>query len=178
SPSTRAILDGPTKAGSRPVNASFPARQHASCDPSRRSRPGAGSQLRRGVRHHITAPSGRRGGRQPTRGLGRYPSTVAATPTLRPARPLDADAIAVVWHDAWRDGHIGHVPDALLAHRTLDQFRERVPERLSSTTVAEVDGEVVGFVTVQDDELEQLFVAADARASGVADAVLRRGEAV
>lgn len=103
---------------------------------------------------------------------------MAATPTLRPARPSDAGAIAVVWHDAWRDGHIGHVPDALLAHRTLDQFRERVPERLSSTTVAEVDGEVVGFVTVQDDELEQLFVAADARASGVADAVLRRGESV
>ncbi len=103
---------------------------------------------------------------------------MAASRTLRPARPADADAIAVVWHDAWRDGHIGHVPDALLDHRTLDQFRKRVPERLPTTTVAEVDGEVVGFVTVQDDELEQLFVAADARASGVADALLRRGESV
>ena len=103
---------------------------------------------------------------------------MAASPILRPARPPDVDAIGGVWHDAWRDGHIGHVPVALLEHRTLDQFRARVPERLATTTVAEVDGEVVGFVTVQDDELEQLFVAADARASGIADALLRHGESL
>lgn len=103
---------------------------------------------------------------------------MTSAPDLRAARPDDVDSIAAVWHDAWRDGHLGHVPDALLAHRTLDQFRARVPGRLATTTVAEVGGRVVGFVTVHDDELEQLFVAAEARSSGVADALLRRGEDV
>lgn len=103
---------------------------------------------------------------------------MTSAPDLRAARPDDVDSIAAVWHDAWRDGHLGHVPDALLAHRTLDQFRARVPGRLATTTVAEVGGRVVGFVTVHDDELEQLFVAADARASGIADALLRHGESL
>jgi len=83
----------------------------------------------------------------------------------------------VLWHDAWRDGHLGHVPDGVEEHRTLDTFRERVPSRLPATTVAEEGGAVVGFVTVHDDELEQLFVAGPARGSGVASTLLAHGEA-
>jgi putative acetyltransferase len=44
--------------------------------------------------------------------------------------------------------------------------------------VATVGSAPVGFVTVHDDELEQLFVAASARGTGIAEALLRHGERV
>jgi GNAT superfamily N-acetyltransferase len=96
--------------------------------------------------------------------------------TLRAATADDAEAIATVWHGAWLDGHLGHVPEALLAHRRLVDFRQRAATRLGTTTVATIDSRVVGFVTVHDDELEQLFVAESARGTGAAAALLEHGE--
>jgi ribosomal protein S18 acetylase RimI-like enzyme len=98
--------------------------------------------------------------------------------TLRAASPDDAETIATVWHSGWRDGHIGHVPDALLPHRHLEDFLRRVPPRLPETTVATIDGEVVGFVTVREDEVEQVYVAATARGTGVAGLLMRHAEKV
>jgi len=95
---------------------------------------------------------------------------------LRPATADDARAIARIWHDGWRDGHVGHVPEELHAHRGLDAFEARVPPRLATTTVAEVDGVIAGFITVIDAELEQLYVAGHARGSGLAAALLERAE--
>jgi GNAT superfamily N-acetyltransferase len=97
---------------------------------------------------------------------------------LRAATMDDVEAVAEVWHRAWVDGHLGHVPEALLPHRTLDHFRRRVPERIPSTTVAVIDARVVGFVTVREDEVNQLFVAEAARGTGVAAALLRHAEGV
>ena len=104
--------------------------------------------------------------------------TEAATPTLRPAAPADSEAIAELWHSGWRDGHIGHVPEAILPHRQPEDFRRRVPPRIPDTTVATIAGQIVGFVTVIEDEVEQVYVAAAARGTGVADALLRHGEQV
>ena len=98
--------------------------------------------------------------------------------TLRPASPQDAGDIAALWHRGWIDGHLGHVPEALHAHRRLADFQQRVPPRIPTTTVATIGAEIVGFVTVHDDELEQLYVAASARGRGVAAALLRHGEKV
>jgi hypothetical protein len=50
-------------------------------------------------------------------------------PTLRRATPADADAVARVWRAAWLDGHLGHVPDALLAARGEDYFAEQAVRR-------------------------------------------------
>ena len=97
---------------------------------------------------------------------------------LRGATPGDVDAIAQLWHAGWRDGHLGHVPPALHQHRTLEHFRERVPPRLQTTTVATIGSAVVGFVVVQDDEIEQIYVAQEARGSGLAAALLERGESI
>ena len=97
---------------------------------------------------------------------------------LRPATSADIEAIAAVWHQGWRDGHIGHVPEALHPHRRLVDFRERVPPRLPSTTVATVGADLVGFVMVREDEIEQLYVAAGARGSGVATELFRHAEQV
>ena len=95
--------------------------------------------------------------------------------SIRPAAEGDAPAIARVWHEAWGDGHVGHVPDGLLAHRRPEHFAARAAERVAHSWVAEVVGEVVGFVTVDGDELEQIFVLASARGTGVATELLRTG---
>jgi GNAT superfamily N-acetyltransferase len=99
-----------------------------------------------------------------------------ARPELRPATASDADGIAGLWHRAWPDGHLGQVPEALVAHRQLEDFRRRVPERLFETTVALLDGALAGFVTVHRDEVEQVYVASEARGGGTAKALLAHAE--
>jgi GNAT superfamily N-acetyltransferase len=96
--------------------------------------------------------------------------------TLRPAAAQDADAIAHVWHAAWHDAHAEHVPHALIQHRTLDHFLAGAVQMIDRSTVAEDDSGLLGFVAVTDDELEFLFVAAQARGTGVAADLLARGE--
>ncbi|GAA1828647.1 hypothetical protein GCM10009682_54560 [Luedemannella flava] len=95
---------------------------------------------------------------------------------LRPARAGDTDAVAAIWMSGWRDGHLGHVPDALVAIRTDESFRTRATERVADATVAEVAGEVAGFVMVVGDEVEQVYVAAAHRGSGVAALLLGAAE--
>ncbi len=97
---------------------------------------------------------------------------------LRPARPEDAAAVARIWHAGWSDGHLGHVPEALLTVRTPQSFVLRAPRRVDDTVVALVDGALAGFVMVVDDEVEQVYVAAAHRGTGVAVALLTEAERV
>ncbi|HSV38286.1 MAG TPA: GNAT family N-acetyltransferase, partial [Nocardioidaceae bacterium] len=78
-----------------------------------------------------------------------------AAVTLRPARPEDAPAVAAIWHAGWRDGHLGNVPDELARIRTEESFGDRAAQHVEDTVVAEVAGEVAGFVMVAGDEVEQ-----------------------
>lgn len=84
--------------------------------------------------------------------------------------------MARIWWDGWRDGHLGHVPDALVAVRTPESFADRAAQRVADTTVAIVDGVVAGFVMVVGDEVEQVYVSVQHRGSGVADALLAEAE--
>ncbi|MCW2812859.1 MAG: GCN5-related N-acetyltransferase [Nocardioides sp.] len=97
------------------------------------------------------------------------------TATLRPASPDDMSAVADLWHAGWHDAHPGHVPEGLTAARTLAEFHERAATRTADTTVAEVDGGadgLAGFVMVVGDEVEQVYVAAAHRGTGVAEVLL------
>ncbi|MFF5987227.1 GNAT family N-acetyltransferase [Prauserella flavalba] len=99
--------------------------------------------------------------------------------TLRPAEAGDAAAVARIWYLGWQDGHLGNVPDELLAIRTEDSFTARAAQRIedtTDTTVATVDGSVVGFVMVVEDEVEQVYVAREHRGSGVAALLLADAE--
>jgi GNAT superfamily N-acetyltransferase len=96
--------------------------------------------------------------------------------TLRPARQEDAPAVAEIWRTGWRDGHLGHVPDELLAARTDHSFDVRALERTGDTVVAVVDGAVAGFVMVVGDEVEQVYVAPAHRGTAVAAALLAEAE--
>jgi len=95
---------------------------------------------------------------------------------LRPALSSDIPRIAEIWEPAWRDGHLGGVPDELVAIRTPENFVVRSTVIQPHTTLAVLDGTVVGFVAIADDEIDQLFVDAAARGQGVADALLTAGE--
>ncbi|RRQ85136.1 GNAT family N-acetyltransferase [Streptomyces griseofuscus] len=95
---------------------------------------------------------------------------------LRAACRADAVAVAEIWYRGWCDGHLGNVPDALVAVRTRESFAERAPRRLADTTVAVVGGEVAGFVMVVDDEVEQVYVAERHRGVGVAAVLLEEAE--
>lgn len=96
--------------------------------------------------------------------------------TLRPAHPDDTTRLAEIWYAGFVDGHVGHVPEALVEVRTRESFDDRVTAALANTTVAEVAGAIAGFVMVVGDEVEQVYVAREHRGSGVAPAILAEGE--
>jgi len=84
--------------------------------------------------------------------------------------------VAEIWHRAWHAAHPGHVPDGLTAARTLEAFQQRTPSRVADTTVAEVDGRVVGFTMLDGDEVEQVFVDPDLHGAGIAAPLLAEAE--
>ncbi|TDD29798.1 GNAT family N-acetyltransferase [Kribbella turkmenica] len=98
------------------------------------------------------------------------------TASSRPAVPADAEAVAAIWYAGWGDGHLGHVPDELVAIRTKESFWTRAAERVGDTTVAVVGDEVAGFVMVVGDEVEQVYVSRDHRGSGIAGVLLAEAE--
>lgn len=95
---------------------------------------------------------------------------------IRPAELSDTHRVARIWHNGWADGHAGNVPEELYSHRTAESYPARVHDRLAHTWIAERQGEVLGFVVVIDDEVEQVYVDAAARGSGVAAALLTHAE--
>ena len=100
-------------------------------------------------------------------------------PILRPATVDDIEAVTAVFHRGWHEVHPGRVPDGLTERRTVEAFRDRVTQRITSTdetTVAEVDGVIAGFIMVADDEAEQVYVARDFRGTGVAALLLTEAE--
>ena len=68
------------------------------------------------------------------------------------------------------------MPQDLVEARTDDSFQARAAERIGAMTVAVVEEEVAGFVLVAGDEVEQVYVSAAHRGTGIADALLREAE--
>ena len=96
---------------------------------------------------------------------------------VRRASADDVGAVARIWHVGWADGHVGHVPPELVRHRNEDQFVSRARERLACLWVAESRHQIVGFVVVKRDEVEQIYVDRTARGTGVAATLLHKAEA-
>ena len=95
---------------------------------------------------------------------------------VRAAEEREIDHLAQVWYDAWQEAHAAIVPAELQRLRTLESFRERLAAALPRVRVAGPPGAPVGFTIVKGDELYQLFVAAEARGSGVAAALIADAE--
>ncbi|MFT4028666.1 MAG: GNAT family N-acetyltransferase [Protaetiibacter sp.] len=94
------------------------------------------------------------------------------TEIIRPACPGDAERIVDIWASGWRDGHLADAPPELLAHRSREAFVPRVAAAIDRTHVAEVDGTIAGFTMVHGDEVDQLYVDAAFRGTGVASRLL------
>lgn len=95
---------------------------------------------------------------------------------VRNAEASEIDLLARIWSDGWRDAHSGIVPEELERARTPASFRERLEKLIATVRVVGPRGAPVGFHIVKDDELYQLYVAADARGSGVAAALVADAE--
>jgi ribosomal protein S18 acetylase RimI-like enzyme len=95
---------------------------------------------------------------------------------VREARPDEAPVVARIWHAGWPDGHLGHVPQELVAIRDAADFATRATARIGDVIVADEGGEVAGFVMLHGDEVEQVYVAERFRGQGIADALLGDAE--
>jgi GNAT superfamily N-acetyltransferase len=98
------------------------------------------------------------------------------TMDVRAATEGEIVRLAAIWHQGWHEAHARLVPPKLTRIRTLDSFRERLHTALSSVRVVGLPGEPTGFHIVKQDELYQLFVAAETRGSGVAAALIADAE--
>jgi ribosomal protein S18 acetylase RimI-like enzyme len=91
---------------------------------------------------------------------------------LRRARAEDAKSIAAIWLAGWRESHLGHVPEALVAARTPASFSSRAAQRIDDTTVACVGDAIAGFVMMAGDEVEQVYVDSAYRGTDIASLLL------
>lgn len=100
-------------------------------------------------------------------------AVVAENPiTIRDAAGADLDWLAQLWFAGWQDAHADILPAALARVRTLPSFRERLADALPSVRVAVRVGAPAGFALLKGNELDQFYVAADSRGTGVAPALM------
>lgn len=92
------------------------------------------------------------------------------------ARNADVPEIAEIWYAGWCEAHLDSVPDALIAARPQESFTARARTRLADTIVARSQHGIAGFVMVLGDEVDQMYVAAEQRSSGVAARLLSAAE--
>ncbi len=96
---------------------------------------------------------------------------------IRDADPADIEPLARLWHASWRDAHAAIVPADLVRVRTLESFHDRLAAARGGVRIAGPPGAPLGFTYVRGAELNQIFVAAEARGSGVAAALIADAEA-
>lgn len=95
---------------------------------------------------------------------------------IRYAEASEIDGLAQIWYDGWQDAHAAILPAELARHRTLGSFKERLVGLLSNVRVAGEIGEPLGFCITKGDELYQMYVSAEARGKGVAQALISDAE--
>jgi ribosomal protein S18 acetylase RimI-like enzyme len=93
------------------------------------------------------------------------------------ATKADIPQIAALWHRGWHQGHGDVVVEALVATRTLAEFKGRTRAHLAQTQVAWIDGTMAGFFMIEDSELYQFYVDAAFQGQGVAGALMTTAEA-
>jgi ribosomal protein S18 acetylase RimI-like enzyme len=96
---------------------------------------------------------------------------------IRAAEMGELDHLARLWHEGWHDAHATLAPPGLAQARTVDRFRERLAAALVDTRVIGPVGAPLGLCMIKEDELYQLYVARDARGTGIAAALIADGEA-
>lgn len=94
---------------------------------------------------------------------------------LRQATAADEDDLVALWHDGWHETHAPLAPPELVERRTMDDFRSRIGCRLPHATVAELNGDIVGFCSIKESQIDQLYLAPSVWGTGIAQALLQDG---
>jgi GNAT superfamily N-acetyltransferase len=97
--------------------------------------------------------------------------------TTRPPDPSETGALARLWYDGWQDAHAAILPPALARARTRESFAERMAAALADVRVIGPQGAPLGFAMLKGCELNQFYVASEARGAGVAAALMADAEA-
>jgi GNAT superfamily N-acetyltransferase len=95
---------------------------------------------------------------------------------IRDARDADVEALTRLWHAGWQDAHASVLPEALVRVRTYESFRQRMEKMIPTTRVAFDGDAILGFTVMKGDELDQLYVAAEARGTGAAQGLIADAE--
>jgi len=96
---------------------------------------------------------------------------------IRPAEPKDrARTIVEILHHGWHDGHAHLVPVEVLPLRTPECIDDIYGASKDSFYVAQEEARILGFVAINGDELTKLFIARDARGSGIAERLMVHAE--
>jgi GNAT superfamily N-acetyltransferase len=100
---------------------------------------------------------------------------------IRPGRPEDAEAVAGVHVETWRAAYVNVFPQEQLRNLSIERRAEQW--RSTPPLVAEVDGKIVGFVSVGpsrdadgDGELYAIYVRPEHWGTGVGRALIAAGE--
>ncbi len=109
-------------------------------------------------------------------GFAPYILQMHASIGIRRAVPSELDHLAKLWYHSWQDAHDEILPDELRRNRTLESFRQRLPDLLDETMVVGPVGRPFGLCTLRGDELYQLYVAREARGSGAARLLIEDAE--
>ena len=84
--------------------------------------------------------------------------------------------ISVIWEAGWHEAHAEIVPIDLLRLRTTQSFLDRTKYCLANTRIVRANGTILGFCTIKEDELYQLYVAPAGRATGAAQILITDAE--
>jgi GNAT superfamily N-acetyltransferase len=100
---------------------------------------------------------------------------------VRPAEASEVEVLARLWWRGWRDAHLSLVPEALVALRTLESFTDRMAAALPHVRVLAPTpgrgGAPLGFHFIKADELNQFYLAGEARGTGAAALLMADAEA-
>src|SRR5258707_14051266 len=96
---------------------------------------------------------------------------------VREAQDADVEALARLWWAGWHDGHAAVAPAELTRLRTVESFEERMSAALPAVRAMGPVGEPIGFHLIKGDELNQFYLAAEARGSGAAGVLMADAEA-
>jgi len=95
---------------------------------------------------------------------------------VRAADERDIERLGEIWYRGWLDAHAEILPAELKRVRTLESFRPRLQTLLADVGVVGSVGAPVGFYMLKYDEVYQFYVAAEARGTGVATALMAHAE--
>ena len=96
---------------------------------------------------------------------------------IRSADSSEIDVLARLWYAGWQDAHAAVLPPALARARTLESFATRLEAAIGEVRVMGPIGAPLGFHWLKGDELNQFYVAAEARGTGAAAALIADAEA-